>query len=618
MAKKASSSKQAAAVFEPAPLANVPRPRLHKLRVSNFRCIGPTPIDIELDDIVVLVGPNNVGKSCILRAYEVVMLHGSKEGELTEEDFPNGIHDPNYPPTIELETVVFEKTAPGERWVRTDPNTDEMFVREKWTWSSPGAPKKVGWEVLANDWHASEGPWGAPNVAQAYRPQPHRVGAFQKPEDQAAKVVDLLSKAITDRVKDLSKKKADEKGDSGPTEYDQLLASIIQLRQKIATEATEAISDVQRDLEQMIREVFPGYAVTLDARPEDDADKALNIYKPAPLLKMGPTDGFHSTIERQGSGACRTLIWAALRILSERSATKTTMSNERPHLLLMDEPEICLHPDAIREACRVLYDLPKTKNWQVMVTTHSPVFIDLARDNTSIVRVERKQDGTIFGTTIFRPQKCRLDDDDRVRLKMLNLCDPYVAEFFFGGKTIIVEGDTEYTAFTHVIAQDPKAFKDVHIVRARGKAPIVSLCKILNHFGSGYAVLHDSDWPQITTRKTKKQMANPAWGINSSILAVTQQAHDSTMVRLVASVPNFEEAFFGEEAEDEKPYSALEKMKRDGEAFTAIKTLLEALLDANKALPQGAVAWSEIEDLQTALAMKQNKPEQVQESQGGQ
>jgi hypothetical protein len=80
----------------------------------------------------------------------------------------------------------------------------------------------------------------------------------------------------------------------------------------------------------------------------------------------------------------------------------------------------------------------------------------------------------------------------------------------------------------------------------------------------------------------------------------------------------FEEAFFGEEAEDEKPYSALEKMKRDGEAFTAIKTLLEALLDANKALPQGAVAWSEIEDLQTALAMKQNKPEQVQESQGGQ
>lgn len=218
MAKKASSSKQAAGVFEPAPLANVPRPRLHKLRVSNFRCIGPTPIDIELDDIVVLVGPNNLGKSCILRAYEVVMLHGSKEGELTEEDFPNGIHDPHYPPTIELETVVFEKTVPGERWVRTDPNTDEMFVREKWTWSSPGAPKKVGWEVLANDWHAREGPWGAPNVAQAYRPQPHRVGAFQKPEDQAAKVVDLLSKAITDRVKDLSKKKADEKGESGPSE----------------------------------------------------------------------------------------------------------------------------------------------------------------------------------------------------------------------------------------------------------------------------------------------------------------------------------------------------------------------------------------------------------------
>ncbi|BCD33020.1 hypothetical protein BC30102_p628 (plasmid) [Bacillus cereus] len=56
----------------------VPRPRLSKLIIKNFRCIGNNPVEIELDDIVVLVGPNNVGKSSILRAYEVVMSHGSK------------------------------------------------------------------------------------------------------------------------------------------------------------------------------------------------------------------------------------------------------------------------------------------------------------------------------------------------------------------------------------------------------------------------------------------------------------------------------------------------------------------------------------------------------------
>ena len=57
-----------------------PRPRLHKLKVSNSRCIGPEPVEIELDDIVVLVGPNNSGKSCILRAYQVVMEPARRKG----------------------------------------------------------------------------------------------------------------------------------------------------------------------------------------------------------------------------------------------------------------------------------------------------------------------------------------------------------------------------------------------------------------------------------------------------------------------------------------------------------------------------------------------------------
>lgn len=67
-----------------------PRARIHKLTISNFRCIGQTPVTIELDEIVVLVGPNNAGKSSILRAYEVVMQSG-KAGHLYIDDFPHGI-----------------------------------------------------------------------------------------------------------------------------------------------------------------------------------------------------------------------------------------------------------------------------------------------------------------------------------------------------------------------------------------------------------------------------------------------------------------------------------------------------------------------------------------------
>jgi putative ATP-dependent endonuclease of OLD family len=50
---------------------------------------------------------------------------------------------------------------------------------------------------------------------------------------------------------------------------------------------------------------------------------------------------------------------------------------------------------------------------------------------------------------------------------MLNLCDPYVAEFFFSKNIIIVEGDTEYTALQDIITGNKNKYKDIHIIRAR-------------------------------------------------------------------------------------------------------------------------------------------------------
>jgi putative ATP-dependent endonuclease of OLD family len=96
---------------------SIPRPRLHKLVIKNFRAIGPSAVEVELDDIVILVGPNNAGKSSILRAYELVMKQGSNEGKLQIEDFPNGIVKADALPEIELQTIVFDN-APGARWLQ--------------------------------------------------------------------------------------------------------------------------------------------------------------------------------------------------------------------------------------------------------------------------------------------------------------------------------------------------------------------------------------------------------------------------------------------------------------------------------------------------------------------
>lgn len=574
-----------------------PRARLHKLTISNFRAIGVKPVTIELDDIVVLVGPNNAGKSSILRAYEVVMESG-KLNELTIEDFPSarlpeeGAADAL--PTIELETVLYEDSkAPAQHWIDVKSNGDR-HVRERWVWRVPGKPEKRGYNAELGAWDPDHGPWGVAGVAQINRPEPHRIEAFANPQEQADEIISLLQEAIKERLKDVGKKSESSEGEK--SQYDQLLDSVADLQKRVATDALEAIKDVNNDLSKSISDVFPDFSITLDARPEDDLERVISFFKSSPVLRMGPAGGHQSTLERQGSGARRTLLWTALRILAEHARTKKGKgdASERPHVLLIDEPEMCLHPTAIRDACRVLYSLPQSKKWQVMVTTHSPIFIDLSRNNTSIVRVQREASGEISGTTIYRPDCAKLTQDDREELKLLNMYDPYVAEFFFGGKTIIVEGDTEHSAFKEIASSDDR-FRDVHVVRARGKFTIVALCKILNQFGTAYSVLHDADSLTIETKNGTK--ANPAWAANQQILDAVSGS-PSGNVRLVASMPNFEVGLFGEVASGEKPYAAWEKVRKDADARKRVTALLAYLARIDDSVPAGVFPWSDINKLE--------------------
>jgi len=43
-----------------------------------------------------------------------------------------------------------------------------------------------------------------------------------------------------------------------------------------------------------------------------------------------------------------------------------------------------------------------------MVTTHAPAFIDISKDNTTIIRVYKDESGDIQGTTVCRPSKVNL------------------------------------------------------------------------------------------------------------------------------------------------------------------------------------------------------------------
>lgn len=569
-------------------------PKLRKLIIKNFACIGDIPVEIDLDDIVVIIGPNNTGKSTILRAYN--LLFSSTEPKLTIDDFHERQINPEKLPEIELHTAV-NANPPGHKWIATI--NGENIVRERWRWEDIGKkPIRQGFDVSSNGW-SDNVPWGAPNVANSYRPKPHRIEAFAKPEDQITEVTKLLLTALKSKFKALQTEEDAADGTKVKSEYGKLLENLALLQKKIIKESETQIDDVETQLTQQISKVFKDYYVKFDAKPEDDLSEALSPFKAGATLQMGPKDGHLSTADKQGSGARRTLMWAALKYAAEN---KIAEADAKQNLLLLDEPELCLHPNAIREACNVLYDLPKTGNWQIMVTTHSPAFIDLSRDNTTIVRVERDAGGKqIDGNTVFRPERVRLSSDEKEELKMLNICDPAFAEFFFGGNIIVVEGDTEYTALKYIQAQDTERYRDIHIIRARGKANICLVTKILNQFRARYSVLHDSDLPEVMRKE--KPIVNPAWTSNQKILDVLSQAQHQERIRLIALITNFELAFFGVVAEDEKPYNAWNKIKNDKQKFDLVKQLFDGLVDFTKALPDKAFQWNNIEELKKLVTV---------------
>lgn len=275
---------------------NIPKPKLVKLIIKNYRCIGNLPVEIDLNDIVVLVGANNVGKSSILKAYELAMSQGSIKANLSIEDFPHSKIDPENLPEIEIHTRVYDN-APGEKWIETQENGD-LIVKEKFIWESEGKPKRQGYDVKQSEW-SDNVPWGAPNVANSRRPEPHKVDAFDSPEKQAEEIKKLIMQALTERVKNY--KKPNEEGEEN--EYQKLLRQVKELQKKILDEVKEQIEGVNLELTALISKVFPKYIIDFDAKVEDNLDNAINLFKADTQLLMGPEDGYLSTIDRQGSGA---------------------------------------------------------------------------------------------------------------------------------------------------------------------------------------------------------------------------------------------------------------------------------------------------------------------------
>lgn len=591
-------------------------PKIKKLIIKNFGCIGKDPVSIEIDKIVLLVGANNAGKSTILKAIEVV----TDCLDLEECDFHNNQVDPDNLPEIEVHSIATNETKPGDEWCQfLSENT--YIIKEKWIWKgTKKAPERVGFNVIEDRFaiptDKEKMPWVINNVAKSRRPKPHRVSTFDEPEIQARAIKSLLKSLLDTAIKSF---KSNE--ENNETDYEKILLALEILKNSTKQQQQESLESLEAEANNIISRIFPNHELKITT-PDTVTPYSIEILGDEFDVQMGAMNGEKFPLEKQGSGSRRTALWTILKLLADKGikAKKGTKAQHEElgvnssHILLLDEPEVSLHPLAIASARDVLYSLPDSENWQIMIATHSPNFIDLTKDHTTVIRVEKNSKNGIETTTLFSPKQTKLDKDDKENLKLMNLFDSHISHAFFGGKILIVEGDTEYSAFNYVRQREAlrgnNNYNDLNIIRARGKVTVASMMKVLNHFKNKYYVLHDTDSLKCTSRRLNKEKStkknkvyttieinNPAWTNN---IKIKEQMGENSKV--VASLINFESAYFSETISSNKPENTVNKIKSDDDKYNLIKQLLDAILDFEDAvLPEGALEWKNILELEQSL-----------------
>lgn len=244
---------------------------------------------------------------------------------------------------------------------------------------------------------------------------------------------------------------------------------------------------MMEELNIVIKEVFPGSFIEIT--PSLSGPESLN-----PTFQIDMKSNVKTPIAYQGTGMIRSVVFSLLRFYKKRSCQET-----RDLFICFEEPELFLHPNAATTMRETIYSLGGGKT-QIACSTHSPYMIDLSQQtNQSLNRYTIAERGysSVFS---FRHSETlsKMMDDDKTRIKLLQKIDDYVARVFFAQKVILIEGNTEEIVFKNTIAAMPDEVKkrirdEYQIIKANGKATMISFIRYLKAMNIDLFVVHDQD-----------------------------------------------------------------------------------------------------------------------------
>lgn len=268
-------------------------------------------------------------------------------------------------------------------------------------------------------------------------------------------------------------------------------------------------------------------------------------------------DGTRTDISRKGHGLQRAVTIALIQLIAKRqlqavqNTDTTNRAVSKSRYFIFEEPELYLHPQAQRALFDTFTQLSETGS-QVILCTHSSNLINIDKYK-SIYIIKKENDD--LGSEVVQCNEDLFEGDEKQEWNLSYWINPDRGELFFAKKVILVEGQTEKVIIS-ALADVLSVFKyEYTIIDCGSKGNIPHYIKLLNKFKIPYVAVYDKDHQARKgddARRTADKDTN-------SILSIV----DSSLGKSVEFVNDIEEELGYESETSGKPFKALKYIKSD-------------------------------------------------------
>ncbi|PHI21517.1 OLD family endonuclease [Lewinellaceae bacterium SD302] len=403
---------------------------LKSLTVNNYRSIKEESFPFE--PFTGMIGYNNSGKTSVLSACKWLL----KRSTLATTDF----NDVDKPVEVTGKIVgvsaeLLEKLeSKHAKSLAPYVVADEITIRR--VQLSPGG--RIGdikLYVRKPEVSEDEDPWasnpaGLDVAIDKIFPDPIELGALENIQEDVAK-----NKSTTTIGRLIAELMAPIRERHG-ADAQKALAELTSVIDADGDNRAEELKDFDRETSQKVNELFPDVSIKLHVPTPDLTD----IFKSGTIKVYEDGHDGGRDITTLGSGSQRAIQMALIRQLAENKRGQS--DSPTCTLLLIDEPELYLHPHAI-EQTRIALKQLSALGYQVIFATHSAQMIKMEDAMNALLLRKNRARGTFRRKTIATAVQELVDGGKHTHMLKTMFELTHSSRILFADTVILVEGKTE-------------------------------------------------------------------------------------------------------------------------------------------------------------------------------